>query len=172
MSDAQESFLLTEAEQLRTQILNLAEARRTLERYAIVSYAAIYTWTISYQNDILDYKTNNDIDVDSILIVSWFIPVVFSIVGFFRSFHYLREISNIGQYLKTKEIELGVSGWEIFRRFEELTYKNLWKRVVTEHSVPSGLLFWVMLTILTLSTALLANFGIRSDYYDAHIMFI
>jgi hypothetical protein len=144
MGSSSEAFDLEEFKALRAEILLKVEAISKLEVIAVGGAAGVYGWlgtrTFAVPEEI------------------WFLPVLFSLLGWVRAYFLGRQITVAGEYLLLLEKRLRpscpvyeqVHGWEAHRR-EPAVEKKFIDRVTY--------VFWMVFFLITWAIPII--FGIR-----------
>jgi len=134
MDEIQTAFIIEEYKLLKEELSALVKEVRLLETASIAGAAGIYAWLS---------KTP---DIDKIVNIGWWIPVLFPVFGALRQFALLRRIMHIAEYIRSVEYEMCrvyPFGWEYF--------------LAKKRKTPSGVaisitavLFWLALLFITL----------------------
>ncbi len=99
------TFHLKEYESLRKELEFLSNDLRTLEKYVVVSIAAVWTWLLTHQSS---FPVTNPV----IFLTAWGMPFLFSSLGTIRALSLYKGIEQIGEYIKNIEDAFDIQGWE------------------------------------------------------------
>ena len=104
-------FHMREYSSLRGQAQNHIDAMRVLERYAVGSVAALYSW-ILINHHAVGGEHVPGLHPSSFL---WFLPLAIVVLGWLRSIAMARRIKIVGEYCRQLETRYGepdLGGWE------------------------------------------------------------
>lgn len=132
------NFHLIQFEALRKEIESCVEEIRIIERYALIGTGIVWAWL----------ATNAQLNVPYVI---WWIPLLFSVFGLFRTVALATSVRRLARYIREKVEPLfcdqGVEGWETYR----------WKNVTPSIKL-SVYTFWVLHSIATIAVPLIVKF--------------
>jgi hypothetical protein len=122
ISKAAVDFQLEEFKALRAEILALMAANDALEKYAGIATAGVLTWLLTTKGISPEMKT-----------VGWLIPPLIAGVAGLRAKVYGIRLAQIGDYIRERERDLGIIGWETRLRKSHEVEKE--KEAIAEEAV-------------------------------------
>ncbi len=134
-------FHLREYEALHEEIEASTQELRTLERYAVIGSGAVWTWLATTK---LEPRPPG---------IVWWIPVLFSLHGIFRTEALLSSIKRTSTYLQ--KMEKVVYNQEILSGWETYIHKPENRK---QYILTSTWIFWVGLLIATIIIPLVARY--------------